>query len=49
MDGPFSETKELTGFFVFRANNMSEAKEISKGCPSLFRDSLSLYELEGHR
>lgn len=46
-DGPFAETKELTGFFLFRAENMQEAVEYSKGCPCLFHDSLSLHELEG--
>lgn len=48
-DGPFIETKEVTGFFLFRAENMDQAIEYSKGCPSLFHDSLSLLELEGDR
>ena len=47
-DGPFTETKELTGFFIFKAENMAQAKEYAKGCPSLLHDSLSLYELEGN-
>ncbi len=46
-DGPFTETKELTGFFLFLAENMTHAKELAKGCPSLLHDSLSLHELEG--
>src|SRR5262245_1606573 len=32
-DGPFVETKELTGFFLFRAENLDQAIEYSKGCP----------------
>ena len=48
-DGPFIETKELTGFFLYRAENMAQATELSKGCPSLLHDSLSLYEMEGDR
>ncbi len=48
-DGPFTETKELTGFFLFRAETMIQAIEYEKGCPSLLHDSLSLHELEGDR
>ena len=48
-DGPFAETKQLTGFFLFKAENMKQAIEYSKGCPSLLHDSLSVHELEGDR
>ncbi len=48
-DGPFTETKELTGFFLFRAETMTQATDYAKGCPSLLHDSLSLHELEGDR
>ena len=48
-DGPFAETKELTGFFLFRAEDLSQATEFAKGCPSLLHDSLSLHELEGEK
>lgn len=49
-DGPFTETKEvLTGFFLFKAENMAHAIELSKGCPSLLHDSLQLLELDGDR
>jgi len=48
-DGPFAETKELTGFFLFRAENIDQAVQLAKGCPSLLHDSLSLHELEGDR
>jgi hypothetical protein len=47
--GPFTETKELTGFFIFLAPNIQSATETAKGCPSLLHDSLSLHELEGDR
>jgi len=46
-DGPFTETKELTGFFLFKAENMKLAVEYAQGCPPLLHDSLSLHELEG--
>lgn len=49
LDGPFAETKELTGFFLFKAENIQQATEYSLGCPSLLHDSLSLHELEGDR
>lgn len=49
IDGPFTETKELTGFFLFKAENMQQAAELALGCPSLLHDSLSLHELEGDR
>lgn len=47
LDGPFTETKELTGFFIFKAENMDHAIECAKLCPSLLHDSLSLHELDG--
>lgn len=35
-DGPYTETKEcLTGYFIIKAANLSEATEIAKGCPAL--------------
>jgi hypothetical protein len=50
LDGPFTETKEaMTGFFIFRAENLAQAVELAKGCPSLLQDSLQLHELEGDR
>lgn len=49
-DGPFTETKEaLSGYFVFRAENMGHAVELAKGCPALLHDKLELYEMEGDR
>jgi hypothetical protein len=49
-DGPFAETKEaMTGFFLFKAENMAQAKELAKGCPSLLHDHLILTEMEGER
>jgi hypothetical protein len=48
-DGPFAETKELTGFFIFKSESLEQAIEYAKGCPALLHDSLSLYEMEGDR
>lgn len=41
-----SESTAVTGFFLFRAQNMEQAIEIAKGCPALQHDSLELHELE---
>ena len=38
-DGPFVEGKELvSGYLLFKAKDLSEATEISKGCPILEMD-----------
>lgn len=35
-DGPFLETKEMVGgYYVFTAENLDEAVELCRGCPSL--------------
>ncbi len=35
-DGPFTETKEAVGgYFLIRAEDLSEAVELSRGCPIL--------------
>jgi hypothetical protein len=36
MDGPFAESKEaIAGFFIIQADNLEEAVQIAKNCPSL--------------
>lgn len=50
VDGPFAETKEMmSGFFLFKAENIEQATEIAKSCPTLLHDSLELIELNGER
>ena len=45
-DGPFIESKEvIAGYFLFRANNLDEAKEIAKGHPLLEDDATARIEL----
>ncbi len=36
VDGPYAEAKDAVGgFYIINANDMEEAIEIAKGCPSL--------------
>lgn len=35
-DGPYMETKEMVGgYIIVKANDMNDALELSKGCPTL--------------
>jgi hypothetical protein len=34
-DGPFAESKEAIGYFLLQVNDLDEALEIAKECPSL--------------
>ena len=45
-DGPFNETKEvIAGYFLFKANDYEEAKEIARAHPVLEDDPGSRLEL----
>lgn len=45
-DGPFNETKEIiAGYFLFRAKDLTEAKNIAKAHPLLEDDANSRIEI----
>ena len=48
VDGPFAETKEtIGGYFIFSADNLEEAIEITRECPTLSKgDMVELREIE---
>jgi hypothetical protein len=48
VDGPFAETKEtIGGYFIFKAENLEEAIEITKECPTLSEGGMvELREIE---
>ena len=48
VDGPFAETKEtIGGYFIINAENLDEAIEVTKECPSLSEGGMvELREIE---
>lgn len=50
VDGPFTETKEsVAGFYMIEAENLEEAVEIAKECPTLTHNGMvELREVNPH-